>query len=164
MGVGEKLHVPVALLPGKSRYPLSGLQGRSGRVRKIFSNRDSIPDRPARSESLYRLSYPGPWKTAITKLKHRCKMCAFCWFLLYMICIKYLLQRDSENQLKSKSLQRVATTLSLLVLLQEKHTWQHIVKTWYGNFMCIPSEAHIFYTRALSESVYLTELVSKLRI
>jgi len=42
------------LPPGKTRYPLyrrlDGPQGRS-----IW---DSIPDRPARSQSLYRLSYP----------------------------------------------------------------------------------------------------------
>ena len=28
---------------------------------KSRPHRDSIPDRPARSQSLYRLSYPGPW-------------------------------------------------------------------------------------------------------
>ena len=56
---------PAALPPGKTRYPLYGRlvgpQGRSGRVRKI-SPPTGIrpPDRPARSESLYRLSYPGP--------------------------------------------------------------------------------------------------------
>ena len=49
--------------PGKeSRYPLfrrlGGLQGRSGRVRKI-SPRPRSPDRPARNQSLYRLSYRG---------------------------------------------------------------------------------------------------------
>jgi hypothetical protein len=39
MGVGGQRHAPVALLPGKTRYPLyrrmGGLHGRSGRVRKI---------------------------------------------------------------------------------------------------------------------------------
>ena len=39
MGVGGQRHIPAALPPGKTRYPLyrrlSGLQGRSGRVRKI---------------------------------------------------------------------------------------------------------------------------------
>jgi hypothetical protein len=29
-------------------------------VENLAPHRDSIPDRPARSESLYRLSYPGP--------------------------------------------------------------------------------------------------------
>ena len=48
--------------PGKTRYPLyrrvGGPQGRSGQVRK-FSPPTGIrsPDRPARSESLYLLSY-----------------------------------------------------------------------------------------------------------
>ena len=39
MGVGGQRHAPAALPPGKTRYPLyrrlGGLQGRSGRVRKI---------------------------------------------------------------------------------------------------------------------------------
>ena len=50
------------LPPGKTRYPfyrrLGEPQGRSGRGGKSRSHRDSIPDRPARSQSLYRLSYP----------------------------------------------------------------------------------------------------------
>ena len=53
---------------GKTRYPLyrrlGGPQGRSGRVQKISPPPPLTgilsPDRPARSESLYRLSYPGP--------------------------------------------------------------------------------------------------------
>ena len=49
------------LLPGKARYTFyrrpGGPQGRSGRAGKSRHHRDSIPDRPARSESLYRLSY-----------------------------------------------------------------------------------------------------------
>ena len=63
-GVCDQRHVPAALPSGKTRYPLyrrlGGPQGRSGRVRK-FSSPTGIrsPDRPARSESLYRLSYPG---------------------------------------------------------------------------------------------------------
>ena len=50
------------LTPGKTRYPfysrLGWLQDRSGRAEKSRSHRDSIPERPARSQSLYRLSYP----------------------------------------------------------------------------------------------------------
>ena len=57
--------VPTALPPGKTRYPLyrrlGGPQGRSGRARKISPpNGIRSPDRPASSESLYRLSYPSP--------------------------------------------------------------------------------------------------------
>ena len=46
------------LSPRKTRYPLyrrlGGPQGRSARA----ENLNSIPDRPALSQSLYRLSYP----------------------------------------------------------------------------------------------------------
>ena len=62
-GVDGQRHVPAVLPPGKTRYPLyrrlGGPQGRSGRVRKISPPTGiRSPDRPARSESLYRLSYP----------------------------------------------------------------------------------------------------------
>ena len=51
--------------PGKTRYSLyrglGGPQGRWGRVRKISPPTGiRFPDRQDRSESLYRLSYPGP--------------------------------------------------------------------------------------------------------
>jgi hypothetical protein len=56
---------PRPLYPlGKTRYPLcrrlGGPQGRSGRVRKISPHTGfRFPDRPALSEWLYGLSYPG---------------------------------------------------------------------------------------------------------
>jgi hypothetical protein len=47
--------------PRKTQYPfyrrLGGPQGRSGRAENL-AHRDSIRDRPARSQSLYRMSYP----------------------------------------------------------------------------------------------------------
>ena len=51
------------LSPGKTRYPLyrrlGGPQDRSGQVRKISPPTGiRSPDRPARSQSLYQLSYP----------------------------------------------------------------------------------------------------------
>jgi len=63
--MGGQRHDPAALPPGKSRYPLytrlGGPQGQSGRVRKNLAPTGiRFPDRPARSEWLYRLSYPGP--------------------------------------------------------------------------------------------------------
>jgi hypothetical protein len=65
MGVGGKLHAPAVLAPEMTRYPLyrrlGGPQGRSGRLRKISPPTGiRSPDRPARSDSLYRLSYRGP--------------------------------------------------------------------------------------------------------
>ena len=66
MGVGGQRHSPAALPQGKRPGPYrrrcwvgltTGLNG----CGKFRPNRDSIPaDRPARSKSLYRLSYPGP--------------------------------------------------------------------------------------------------------
>jgi hypothetical protein len=63
-GVGCQRYAMAVLPPGKTRYPLynrlGGPQGRSRRVREISSPATGIlsPDRPARSQSLYRLSYP----------------------------------------------------------------------------------------------------------
>ena len=49
------------LPPGKTRYPLysrlGGPQGRSGRAENLAPTGIRSPDRPARSQSLYRLSY-----------------------------------------------------------------------------------------------------------
>jgi len=56
---------------GKTRYPLyrrlGGPQDRSGRVRKILPTPTWIrsPDRPARSQSLYRLRYPAHLKAYV---------------------------------------------------------------------------------------------------
>ena len=66
MGVGGQSHTPAALPPGKRPGthcmggwvgPRADLDG-CGKSRPP-PQRDSIPDPPARSESLYRLSYPG---------------------------------------------------------------------------------------------------------
>ena len=62
-GVSGQQHALAALLPlGKTQYPfyrrLGGPQGLSGWVEKSRPYRDSIPDRPDRTQSLYRLSYP----------------------------------------------------------------------------------------------------------
>jgi len=65
MGVGGQRHALAALPQGKTRYllygRLGGPQGRSGRfVENIVFTGIRSRDRPTRSESLYRLSYPGP--------------------------------------------------------------------------------------------------------
>ena len=61
-GEGSASHPGRPLRPGKTRYPLyrrlGGPQGRSGQVRKTSPPTGiRSPDRPARSQSLYRLSY-----------------------------------------------------------------------------------------------------------
>ena len=66
MGVGGKLHVPAAFTPGKDPVPVQGAGWAPGPVwigaENLAPTGIRSPDRPARSESLYRLSYPGPLK------------------------------------------------------------------------------------------------------
>ena len=62
-GEGSASRPGRSLSPGKTRYSLyrrlGGPQGRSGQVRKISPPTGiRSPDHPARSQSLYRLSYP----------------------------------------------------------------------------------------------------------
>ena len=64
MGVGGQHHVLAALPPGKASVPIVQEAGwATGPVWTVAENLDPTvirsPDRPARSESLYRLSYPG---------------------------------------------------------------------------------------------------------
>ena len=73
MLVGGQRHTP-ALPPGETQYSFyrrfGGPQGRSGRVRKVSpSTGIRYPDRSARSELLYRLSYPGPPLQPVQKVK-----------------------------------------------------------------------------------------------
>ena len=65
-GMGGQRHDPAAIPPGKTRYPLCGRlgrpEGRSGSVRKISLPLGCDPQTlKACSESLYRLSYRGPY-------------------------------------------------------------------------------------------------------
>jgi hypothetical protein len=65
MEVSGQIHAPAALPQGKSpRYPLykrlGGPQSRSGRHGPGLEPRPL--SRPARSQSLYRLRYPGSWQ------------------------------------------------------------------------------------------------------
>ena len=67
-----------------------GPQGRSGRVRKISPHTGiRSPDRPSRSESLYRLSYPGRHKMRSTYIKELHPEILYCYEQL----ITYIQQR-----------------------------------------------------------------------
>jgi hypothetical protein len=65
MGVGGQRHAPAAFTPGKDPVPIVQAAGWvPGPVwtgaENLAPTRIRSPDFPARSESLYRLSYPGP--------------------------------------------------------------------------------------------------------
>jgi hypothetical protein len=69
MGVGGQRHALAAFTPWKDPVPIVHEGGWApGPVwtgaENLAPNGIRSPDRPARSESLYRLSYPGPHKTA----------------------------------------------------------------------------------------------------
>jgi len=61
-GEGSESRPGRTLPPGKTGYPLyrmlGGPQGRSGRAENLAPTGIRSPDGPARSQSLYRLSYP----------------------------------------------------------------------------------------------------------
>jgi len=91
--VGQR-HATSVLPPGKTRYPLyrrlGGPQDRSWEVRKISPPpRTGIrsPDRLARSQSLCRLSYPGPLAAVSTVLELRDEIISFsgCFFGMGLI-------------------------------------------------------------------------------
>ena len=60
MGVGGQRHAPAALPPGKTRCPLWAPEPVCTGAENLSPTGIRSPDRPARSESLYGLSYPGP--------------------------------------------------------------------------------------------------------
>ena len=66
MGVGGQRHALAALPPGKTRCLLCRRLG--GPPGPVWTDKENLsptgirsPDRPALSESIYRLSYRGPW-------------------------------------------------------------------------------------------------------
>jgi hypothetical protein len=68
MGVGGQRHAPAALPPGKDPVPIvCEVEWAPGPVwtgaENLAPTGVRSPDRPAHSELLYRLSYPGPRNT-----------------------------------------------------------------------------------------------------
>jgi len=108
MGVGGEHHALAGLFPGKTWFPLyrrqSGPQSQSGRFGKSRSPTGiRSPDRPPRSESLYRLSYPGSYVTPIrykvcnrtagshrqTVINIKAKCLWRCVFVCVCVCVCY---------------------------------------------------------------------------
>ena len=77
-GVSGQQHAPATLYPGKDPVPIVQEAGCApGPVwmgRKSRPHRDSIPDRPARSQLLYQLSYPTHIMLMGTVQKSRVRM------------------------------------------------------------------------------------------
>ena len=108
MGVGGQHHAPATLPSGKIRYSmyrrLGGPQGRSGRVRKILPPIGiRSPDRRIRSESLYRLSYPGSKIISRGKTKYKIKIIGVIMWKTVLICSADKMQMDKQELKKIKS-------------------------------------------------------------
>jgi hypothetical protein len=67
MGVDGQLDDPADFPPGKTPYPL--WVGPRASLKNLAPNGIRSPDRPARSELLFRLSYPGP-VTNVEKMRN----------------------------------------------------------------------------------------------
>jgi hypothetical protein len=100
---------PGRFTPGKDPVPFVqedewGPQGRSGRVRKISPTTGiRSPDRPDRSESLYRLSYPGPHMQYRDKIKSLRSFCNTTFVMTsrsqISMSVQILLKQLTENYL-----------------------------------------------------------------
>ena len=77
-GVGGQGYAPTALPPGKTRYPLYRRVDRpqgpvwKGEENLVPPTGTRSPDRTVRSESLYRLSYPGSYVIILRNLNATC--------------------------------------------------------------------------------------------
>ena len=76
MGVGGQRHAPTEITPGKDSVPIVQEAGWApGPVwtstENLAPTRIRFPDRPARSDSLYWLRYPGPHSFVIAYINIR---------------------------------------------------------------------------------------------
>ena len=124
VGEGSPSRPGRSLLPGKTRYPLyrwlGGPQGRSGQVRKISPpTRIRSPDRPARSQSLYRLHYP-----AVT--------------LVYTRLHSWLRIRSTSRQSGAPSISgyQVYKQHSMHIVMWNEATQERNITTNTGNCLC----------------------------
>jgi hypothetical protein len=80
-----------------STHCTGGTQGRSGWVQKISPPTGiRSPDRPSRSESLYRLSYPGPLLSL--RINNFFTITNFNWpHIQYLVCVLFLWKDNSPS-------------------------------------------------------------------
>jgi len=98
-GEGSASHPGRSLPPVKTRYPLyrrlGGPQERSGQVRKISSPTGiRSPDRPARNQSLYRLSYRAHTLACSSAKTERKFNCVFNLIHAFFVVVSYLLHKS----------------------------------------------------------------------
>jgi hypothetical protein len=167
MGVGGQRHAPAALPPGMTRYPLyrrlGRPQGRSGRVLKISPPTGiRSPDRPARSESLYRLSYRGPHEryASIIIASHLCNMYEYIRCLVMSIEINFF--TTTRNFIASNST-LLCYYHSFVIFAWKLHRIFQRRAVWYSNktyedanktrYTATSKENHVIKRRRCRESM-----------
>jgi hypothetical protein len=131
-----------SLPPGKTRYPLyrrlGGPQGRPGQVRKISpSTGIRSPDRPTRSQSLYRLSYLAHFQ--------------LCWVHLMFLVLEMLRDHDLQRWIQGRCVLSIVTSM----LLCQNTIWREgkdpmtlsprylmEVRDWFHASTVLPSELY----------------------
>ena len=111
---GSASHLGRSLPPENTRYPLyrrlGGPQGPSGQARKISPLGIRFPDRPARSQSLYRLLYSAH-RLINDKMKKIRKETVVAWFMnCFGICVEEM-RKNHWNLPKTNTKLYCHTTL-----------------------------------------------------
>jgi hypothetical protein len=148
---------------GTSRYALCRRlgrhQSRSGRVRKISPPPGfRTPDRPARSDSLYRLRYPDPQPSMNNTLKYSWNNTFCCYYTnlwieslfrsqLWVIFSRNcglllfitLWQKSATGSVESSPRPSPGGPILLFVLpfttMPQKHSWQYFFASWVKQLM-----------------------------
>ena len=106
--MGGQRHAPAALPPGKDQIPI--VQEAGWTPGPIWTGAENLapppgiqsPDRPARSESLYRLSYPGPLKYGVIRGERQESdmkiTCSYTYYIPDVSKFGELLQLPNRNQ------------------------------------------------------------------
>ena len=97
MVVGGQHHAPAALSPEKDPVPI--VQEAGWAPGPVWTGAENLapyigirsPDRPARSESLYRLSYPGPLSILHTAIKSKTSTYYSCNNLTILHVLKFVI-------------------------------------------------------------------------
>jgi hypothetical protein len=130
MGVCGQRHAPVALSPGKRPGthctggwvgPRVGLYG----CRKYRPHRDSISDRPGRSESLCRLSHPGLLTLIITFNALRIEWVRYLWLVTEPTAFSVMSFVWLKNSLRRTNLSSSSSQFNHIPL-HLTHVWQHL--------------------------------------
>jgi hypothetical protein len=130
MWVGGERHAPAALTTEKRPGThctggLVGLRASLDGSEKISSPGVRTPDRPARSKSLYRLRYPGPYHTAVHRITTFSSHNNFCgWY-------RPLNNLRGKNGISRGSVSLWKILVSYQCVFKTKHSRRNLIKQFF---------------------------------